>query len=223
MRKLWLLVAVSLMGHLTAIQKGELMADKEKEEFEIPLTEDLMREHGILNRVLLIYEEIIRRIDNKEPFALDTLKNAVGIIKSFIEEYHEKLEEDHVFPLFEKAKKEIRLIATLKNQHIKGRQVTAQLQKLTAGSLLSDKDKKQVRTLLTKFIRMYRPHEAREDTELFPQVRSLLSEQEFNELGEKFEELEHKLFGKQGFETMVEKVAAIEKELGIYQLEQFTP
>ena len=26
-----------------------------KENFEIPLTEDLMREHGILNRILLIY------------------------------------------------------------------------------------------------------------------------------------------------------------------------
>ena len=36
------------------------MKQEEKEE-EIPPTEDLMREHGVLNRILLIYEEIIKR------------------------------------------------------------------------------------------------------------------------------------------------------------------
>jgi len=80
-----------------------------------------------------------------------------------------------------------------------------------------------VRNLLQKFITMYRPHEAREDTELFPLVRSLISEKEFKELGEKTDELEHKLFGKNGFEMMIKKVEGIEKELGIYKLEQFTP
>ncbi len=194
-----------------------------KEEYEIPLTEDLMREHGILNRVLLIYEEIIKRIDANTDFSVTTLKNAVTIIKSFIEDYHEKLEEDYVFPLFEKHKKEIRLIKTLKNQHNKGREITAQLQKIIAKEPLEPKNKKLIKNLLYKFIRMYRPHEAREDTVLFPQVRSLISQEEFKELGERFEDLEHKLFGENGFETMVQKVADIEKELGIYQLEQFTP
>jgi hypothetical protein len=42
-------------------------------------------------------------------------------------------------------------------------------------------------------------------------------------LGEEFEKNEHKLFGEDGFETMVNKVAEIEKSLGIYELSQFTP
>jgi len=198
--------------------------NKQKEKFEIPLTEDLMREHGILNRILLIYEEIIKRIENDIDFQIATLTNAVSIIKSFIEDYHEKLEETYVFPLFEKYKKETKLIKTLKNQHNKGREITAQLQKLlTTNETLHQKNKKLIKILLQKFITMYRPHEAREDTVLFPQIRSLISEQEFKELGEKFEELEHKLFGEEGFEKMVKKVEDIEKELGIYQLEQFTP
>ena len=70
---------------------------------------------------------------------------------------------------------------------------------------------------------MYRPHEAREDTVLFPQVRSLISEQEFKDLSEKFEDLEHELFGPEGFENMIKKVEDIEKNLGIYNLDQFTP
>ncbi|HRN46955.1 MAG TPA: hemerythrin domain-containing protein, partial [Niabella sp.] len=46
---------------------------------------------------------------------------------------------------------------------------------------------------------------------------------EYDSLGEEFEKNEHRLFGENGFETMVEKVAAIEKSLNIYELAQFTP
>ena len=42
-------------------------------------------------------------------------------------------------------------------------------------------------------------------------------------LGEDFESLEHKLFGKEGFEGVVERVGGIEKRIGIYELSQFTP
>src|SRR6476620_4244068 len=77
--------------------------------------------------------------------------------------------------------------------------------------------------LLTSFNNMYRPHEAREDTVLFPAFRKIVSRHEYDSLGEEFEKNEHKLFGNDGFETMVDKVAAIEKTLGIYELAQFTP
>ena len=196
--------------------------NKEKEE-EIPPTEDLMREHGILNRVLLIYEEVIRRLEKDEE-PLKELLNAAMIIQEFIENYHEKLEEDHIFPLFEKNKKEVRLVKTLRNQHTKGREITSEILKISSSHHdLDQKTRRLLISLLKKFIRMYRPHEAREDTVLFPQVRSFISEQEFKDLGEKFENLEHELFGKEGFFAIVKRVEMIEKELGIYQLEQFTP
>ncbi|WP_051084263.1 hypothetical protein [Segetibacter koreensis] len=67
------------------------------------------------------------------------------------------------------------------------------------------------------------PHEAREDTVLFPAFRKIVSKNEYDSLGEEFENNEHKLFGEDGFETMVNKVADIEKSLGIYDLAQFTP
>ena len=54
-------------------------------------------------------------------------------------------------------------------------------------------------------------------------VRSLISEKEFKELGEKFEDTERELFGAEGFTGIVKRVEAIEKSLGIYKLEQFTP
>jgi len=206
-----------------AKKKKDISVNEEKKELEMPATEDLMREHGLLNRVLLIYEEIIKRIDNNTDFSTTTLINAIDIIKSFIEDYHEKLEEKYIFPLFEKHKKEIKLVRTLKNQHIKGREITTQLQKIVAtNKQLDQKDKKLVKNLLQKFIRMYRPHEAREDTVLFPQVRGLISKEEFEKLSELFETTEKELFGKNGFEKLLKKVEDIEKYLGIYQLDYLT-
>ena len=74
-----------------------------------------------------------------------------------------------------------------------------------------------------QFIRMYNPHEAREDTVLFPAFRGIVSAHEFGSLGDDFEKKEDELFGDDGFGKMVEKVAEIEKKLGIYDLAQFTP
>jgi hemerythrin-like domain-containing protein len=70
---------------------------------------------------------------------------------------------------------------------------------------------------------MYRPHAAREDTILFPALRTIVSKKEFDDLGEEFEDKEEKLFGEGGFEKVVAHVAELEKTLGIYELAQFTP
>jgi hypothetical protein len=70
---------------------------------------------------------------------------------------------------------------------------------------------------------MYRPHEAREDTVLFPALRTILKPKQVEELGERMEEDEHKVLGDEGFEKSVAQVETIEKQLGIFDLAQFTP
>jgi hemerythrin-like domain-containing protein len=76
---------------------------------------------------------------------------------------------------------------------------------------------------MASFTRMYRPHAAREDTVLYPAFRSVISPKEFMALGATFENKEERLFGENGFEKIVGQVADLEKQLGIYQLTQFTP
>lgn len=197
-------------------------ASKKAGEEDVDPPEDLMREHGLLNRVLLIYEEGIRRIESKQDFLPASLGQAAAVIRTFIENYHEKLEEDHLFPRFRKAGKLVQLVDTLQAQHVAGRQLTAQIESL-AGKAASRADQDAMRQAMETFIRMYRPHEAREDTVLFPALRSIVSEHEFDAMGEDFEKKEHELFGKEGFEGEVEKVAGIERQFGIYDLAKFTP
>jgi hemerythrin-like domain-containing protein len=112
----------------------------------------------------------------------------------------------------------------LRTQHQAGRRVTEQIAHLaTAQTLKDQRAAATLRDAMRQFVRMYGPHEAREDTVLFPALRSIVSKQEFGALGEEFEKKEHALFGEDGFEKMVDRVATIEKALGIYDLAQFTP
>lgn len=190
---------------------------------EVSPPEDLMQEHGLLNRVLLIYDACKTHLVNKTAFPREALSNAANIIRTFVEDYHEKQEENYLFPRFQKANQLTDLVSVLLQQHQAGRRLTDQIMQLTKSQTATDTENQQLIQLLTSFNTMYRPHEAREDTVLFPAFRKIVSKNEYDSLGEEFENNEHKLFGNDGFETMVNKVAAIEKSLGIYELSQFTP
>jgi len=218
-----LLVPTQLAGQARghAAQSKEKQADEEE---DVAPPEDLMREHGVLKRVLLVYEEAIRRIDAKQDLPPGPIHDSTQIIRSFVEKYHEKLEEDYLFPRFEKAGRLIDLTAVLRDQHHAGRLLTDRISHLaTSASLKDPQSAAQAREAMRQFIRMYAPHEAREDTVLFPALRKVVSRHEFDALGEDFEKKEHQLFGEDGFEKMVDRVASIEKTLGIYELGQFTP
>lgn len=194
------------------------------DEEDVAPPEDLMREHGVLNRVLLLYEESIRRLDARRPLPIDAVAGAADIVHRFIEQYHEKLEEDHLFPRFEKANKLVDLVGTLRRQHQAGRGLTDTILKLAnAAAIQAAGDRQKLAETMRLFIRMYRPHEAREDTVLFPALRTVVTRKEFEALGEQFEAEEHRLFGKEGFEGIVAQVGKLEQTLGIYDLDQFTP
>ncbi len=183
-----------------------------------------MREHGVLNRILLIYEEHARRLDSREDFDPSVLMKAADIIRRFVEDYHEKLEEDYLFARFRKAGKLADLVDILLQQHQAGRRLTGEVQHLATSSTLKDQVKRhELSDVLRSFVRMYRPHEAREDTVLFPALRDIVSKNEYDSLGDEFEKKEDELFGEDGFFKMVDQVADLEKKLGIYDLSKFTP
>jgi hemerythrin-like domain-containing protein len=206
---------------LFAAEPEKQEGDKEE---EVSPAEDLMREHGVLKRVLLVYGEAIRRLETNEDLPADTIMDSAKIIRIFIEDYHEKLEEDFLFPRFMKAGTLTDLVDVLLEQHQGGRKLTDITMRFATNQALKNSgDRRHLQDSLRRFIRMYNPHEAREDTVLFPAFRKVVSKNEYDSLGEDFERKEHELFGEDGFEKMVDKVAGIEKKLGIYDLAQFTP
>jgi hemerythrin-like domain-containing protein len=222
-----------------AVLPAKLLAQKatgqERHEqyYDVSTNESLMRQHGILKRVLLMYDEVIRRIDARQDFPTQTVIDSAQIVRRFIEDHHEKLEEDYIFPLFRKyyrrddvlrlyAQKLVDLVDILDKQHPAGRRLTDRIL-ATLQSLKTADDRHKLAQDLRAFIRMYAPHMAREDTVLFPALHVVATRQEYEALGEKFDEIEHKTFGTDGFDIYLDQVTAFEKYLGIYDLAQFTP
>jgi hemerythrin-like domain-containing protein len=198
--------------------------EQEKKSEEVSPPEDLMREHGVLKRILLVYGEALRRIGANEDLPPEPLADSAKIIREFVEDYHEKLEENFLFPRFKKANKLVDLVDVLLQQHQAGRRLTdVTMRFATNSSLKNAEERRQLADSMRQFIRMYSPHEAREDTVLFPAFRGIVSAHEFDSLGEDFEKKEDELFGDDGFFKVVDRVAEIEKKLGIYDLSKFTP
>src|SRR5205814_6378548 len=133
-----------------------------KIEEEVGATEDLMREHGVLNRILLIYEEGLRRLRAKDEVTPDAFHKLATLVRKFVEDYHEKLEEKFIFPEFEKAKKFADLIKVLREQHEAGRKVTdVTLRNAVADQFRNQDARKELVRSCDAFIRIHRPHEPR--------------------------------------------------------------
>ena len=215
---------IVVASSVLATAGGLFAKEDEKKKDDVAPPEDLMREHGVLKRILLVYGEALRRMDANEDLPPEPIAQSAKIIRDFVEDYHEKLEENFLFPRFKKANKLVDLVDVLLVQHQGGRRLTdITLQFATSQALKNPDDRRKLSDSMRQFIRMYNPHEAREDTVLFPAFRSIVSAHEFDSLGEDFEKKEDELFGNDGFEKMVDKVAGIEKQLDIYDLAQFTP
>lgn len=202
----------------------ESSVENQQAEAAISAPEDLMREHGVLNRILLIYEDALRRLAKREELPPQVVQAPAQLVRRFVEDYHERLEERFIFPAFEERQQQIELVSVLREQHQAGRKLTDRILRASTGDVWTKQDNKNdvVRACGT-FIRMYRPHEAREDTVLFPALYEILAAERIKELGEQFEEEEHRHFGEDGFHKTVEEVAEIERQLGIHDLALFTP
>ncbi|HEX4355121.1 MAG TPA: hypothetical protein VHZ95_19450, partial [Polyangiales bacterium] len=101
MRGVVSLIGVAMGGcaGAKAAGAGQLEANgDESSEAEVTPGEDLMQEHGVIERALLIYEEAGRRMDRGEQFDLEVVTSTAAIVRHFVEDYHERSEEQFVFP-----------------------------------------------------------------------------------------------------------------------------
>jgi hemerythrin-like domain-containing protein len=219
-------VGIGVAALLAGCAKPEPVAKPrgEDDDDRVTVAEDLMREHGVLKRVLLVYEDAARRLDASGEIPTGPLQDAATLVRTFIEGYHEKLEEDHLFPRFRRANVLVGLVDVLEAQHEAGRRLTQETIALSTRIALGvPEGRVRLARTLRAFVRMYAPHEAREDTVLFPALHRVVSPSEYAALGDQFESKERALFGQGGFERSVERIASIEKAFGLDDLASFTP
>ena len=193
--------------------------DENEKEEDVGAIEDLMREHGVIRRVLVVYRDAAARL-RTAPASVppDVLPKSAKLIRSFAEDYHEKqLEEAHIFPALRAhpgAGAAGSAIDVLTAQHQRGREITDYLLAMT-GRPITAPNAATVAKVLEGFARMYEEHAAIEDTVLFPAWKKTMTRKQLVEMGERFEEIEHRTFGKDGFDDAVDQITGIEKALGI--------
>jgi hemerythrin-like domain-containing protein len=213
------LIAAGGLVLLSACSKGP------SEGGEITATEDLMREHGVLRRILVVYREAAGML-RTAPQGLDAgaLAAASDLFRAFGEDYHERqLEERRIFPRVRKAGGEAgRLADVLQGQHERGREINQFVKQKCASGRIAAADNEPVARALDSFTRMYEAHAAWEDTIVFPAWKQSLSKHELQEAGEEFEEIEKRQFKGDGFDMAVDQVAQIEQRLGLHDLGRFT-
>lgn len=222
-RRRWLTLGATSVV-LSAAPWSRSAQGAEKEGTEVFAVEDLMREHGILRRALLVYGEAASRLARGSgQVPPDALARTAALFRSFGEDYHERsLEEKHVFvPLARAGGRHASLVQTLTAQHARGRQITDYVMTVANKGRLAA-NATALSGVLTGFVRMYEHHAAIEDTLVFPAWKRAITPERYGELSEEFEELEHKMFGKDGFEDALERIADIERAFGLSDLAALT-
>lgn len=217
------LLGCQLQSQKDIDEEASEKAGKENAATEVNATEDLMREHGVLRRCLLVYEESIPKLRNTSV-PPEALEKTAKLFQVFGEDYHEKkLEETHIFPAVTKAGgMAAAYIGVLNAQHQRGREITDYVLSVTAAAKLGGGSALELARVLEAFVRMYQHHAAIEDTIVFPAWKETMTKDQMDAISDKFEELEHEQFGKDGYEDAVKRVTEIETSLGLADLGQFT-
>ena len=205
--------------------KNDTPAPGEAEPVEVTATEDLMREHGILRRALLVYQEAAVRLrQDAASVPPEVLEKTANLFRVFGEDYHEKkLEEVFIFPALKKAPgPAVAYVDVLLAQHVRGREITDYLLSISKADRIASNSVEPLAKALESFARMYEHHAAIEDTVVFPAWKVVVGTNQLDALGEKFEEIEHQQFGSDGFETALKRMEEIEESLGLSNLDMFT-
>jgi hemerythrin-like domain-containing protein len=170
----------------------------------------------------LVFRACAERLGRGDTINPGALHQTAQLFRQFGEDYHErKLEEENIFPQVKKAGGEAAaLVDILLAQHQRGREIISYVLDATNGTNL---DAKTLSPALAGFELMYEHHAAREDTILFPAWKKAIGSHQVEEMGDKFEDIEKKQFGGDGFDMAVKQIGDIERELGLADIAQFTP
>lgn len=184
--------------------------------------EHLMRGHAILARVLLIYEGGLRRLGQGEDIDPAVFTRAGDIAKRYIHDHQEKMEEELVFAQFSKGGRMVELVGVLAGQHAAGAKLTDRIV-AAAPKAASREPREAMGRDVQALIAMYRPHMAREATDIFPTLRHLVTAEEYAEIGEEMLKRERQKIGADGFAKTAKQVAEVEQVIGIEDIAVFTP
>jgi|AGTN01.2.fsa_nt_gi Hemerythrin HHE cation binding domain. len=182
-----------------------------------------MMEHGLAERVMLIYERVVKEWKSGEETDLSLINRTAKIAKSSLSGCHERNEERCLFPVFKEEGYLSEMVEALERQHEAGREVTDKIIDLSSPGRIKDETHMNIlMTLCRSYIFMYRPHMSRENSELFPRLPEIATQEAIGDIARKMSAATKGVIGEQGFEGSLRDLAEIEHSLGIHDVRGFT-
>lgn len=215
---------MSLAGATGAVvMAGCSKPDQPKTDIITPV-EILARHHGAIYRAVAVLEEIRGGMNARMDLPPEMIGGTVEIIRTFVMDIHQQMEEKYIFPVFDAQGKMSGLVGVLREQHAAGARLIEILRGLCDGFSAKDLEKRRTMASAIHLLsRMCRAHAEWEDTALFPLLRSIVPPKSFAELSSVLYRTESELLGQNGFDEIIRKLNGYENILGIGDLASYTP
>lgn len=186
--------------------------------------EILACQHGVICRAVAILEEIKGGMDALMDLPPEIIGGTAEIVRLFVINHHQQMEEKHIYPVFYEAGKMSGLIGALRKQHAAGSRLIDIILGLSSGFSAKDMEKRRrMGSAIHLFSRMYRAHAAMEDTAVFPLLRRMMTPKAYAELSSGLVRDEAGFQGQNGFDETIRKLTDYENILGIADLASSTP
>jgi len=178
--------------------------------------EGLMLEHALAERLLLIYEENMRRLRAQEAVAARTILDAAHLLRRVVEDYHQQSEEASVFPHFENHAELGPLVKTLRGQHTTLRKLTdTVLDDCVPSRFATEAGRRALLEACAAYTRMSRVHMAFETTQVFAALDKTLPEKTIGEIAEQIQGRRTQALGDEGLGGILTQIGRLERELRI--------
>ncbi|MFX0095665.1 MAG: hemerythrin domain-containing protein [Candidatus Hodarchaeota archaeon] len=178
-------------------------------------TEELMKEHEAIKRMLSVLEQICKRIEQGERLPSEKLTQILEFIKLFADQCHHGKEEDLLFPAMIKAgfPKDGGSIAVMLHEHVIGRNAVKGMAEAIfkykqSNLAIPESFIENART----YIQLLHQHIDKEDNILYPLANQHLSLQAQQDLLEQFERVEREVIGVGIHEKFHELLQHLEEE-----------
>lgn len=178
-------------------------------------TDDLLREHQLLLPFFDALESAARRLEARQPIRPSFFVDASEFIGCFVGNCHHNKEEGALFPALEAAgvPQLGGLMGEILAEHDEGRrlalQVRAGAENLVRGDLTA---RPTLAWNALTYVRLIRPHIAREETALFPLAHRMLSADQQKTLAREFERMKAEQSGKELHQRCVSLAQSLRSE-----------
>jgi branched-chain amino acid transport system ATP-binding protein len=156
----------------------------------------IQKDHQRFDALLGCFEAVLENAENGVVPSSELLEAMVDYIESFMDRYHHPKEDEYLFRVLRKRDPSLdSVLNDLREDHYQGRrrlegvkQALAQLEQKDAGSLAS------LRQSVAEYVAFERNHIGKEEREVLPKAREVLTHEDWEEINAAFGENQDPLF-----------------------------